>query len=350
MPFKNTAPRDRTIDLIKATAIWNVILCHVAAGPFSGGTVGTGQWLSALFWASLSHGCVPLFLMASGALLLPPGRELTVRKVYTHYIPRALAALFFWAACYKLVFLALTDSLTPRDLEEAAKNLMLFRHEEHLYYLHIMLLAYAFLPVVRVIVAHADRRTLEYALGLWFLLGIAYPTARTFWPFTLLGGVPVQWRMNMTYASLGYMVLGYYLATYHPRPRRSVCMLSLAVGFLLAFGGTWAASLAAGKPDSHFLEGMGVGMLLVAAGEWGLCRRVSLPEGAERLAAYLSNASFCVYLTHVFILQALARHGLRAAEEPALFSVPAISLLIIAICCGLYGALFRLPMVRRWLI
>ena len=69
MPFKHEAQRDQTIDLIKAAAIWNVILSHVAAAPFSGGTVGTGQWLSALFWAGLTHSSVALFLMASGALL-----------------------------------------------------------------------------------------------------------------------------------------------------------------------------------------------------------------------------------------------------------------------------------------
>ena len=120
MAFKNSSARDRTIDLVKSAAIWNVVLSHVAAAPFSGGTVGTGRWLSALFWASLTHSSVSLFLMASGALLLPPERELTVRKIYTRYIPRALAALFFWAACYKLVFLALRGSLTPWDLEAAA--------------------------------------------------------------------------------------------------------------------------------------------------------------------------------------------------------------------------------------
>lgn len=344
------AGRDRAVDLIKTVAVWNVILSHVAAAPFSGGTVGTGQWLSALFWASLTHSSVSLFLMASGALLLPPERELTVKRIYTRYIPRSLTALFFWAACYKLVYLILMDSLTPWDLEAAAKNLLLFRHEEHLYYLHIMLLVYAFLPLTRLIARHADQRLLEYVLGMWFVLGIAYPTVRTVWPFTLLGGIPLQWRMNMTYASIGYTLLGYYLTAYHTRPRRSVCVLILLAGFLMAFGGTWAASAAAGEPDGHFLEGMSVGIFLVALGEWGLCRTVSLSERAARLAVRLSKASFCVYLTHVFLLQAFARHGIRAAEGPVFLTAPAISVLIIVCCCGVYALLSRIPGVRKWLV
>lgn len=343
-------PRDRSIDLVKTVAIWNVVLSHVAAAPFSGGTVGSGPWLSALLWASLTHSSVSLFLMASGALLLPPEREVTGKTLFTRYIPRALAALFFWAACYKLVFLALTGGFNPWDLEAAVKNWALFHHEEHLYYLHIMLLVYAFLPVTRLIARRADRWLLEYALALWFLLGILYPTLRTFWPFNLLGGIPVQWRMNMAYASIGYTLLGYYLAAYHPRPRRSVSLLLLAAGFLLTFCGTWAGSLAAGGPDVHFLEGMGVGIFLVALGEWGLCRSAVLPEGTGRLVTGLSKASFCVYLTHVFVLQFFARKGIRAADGPVLLTVPAVSLGIVAVCCAAYGLLSRIPWAKKWLV
>lgn len=273
---------------------------------------------------------------------------MTIRRLYTRNMARLAAALFFWAACYKLVFLALAGSLTPWDLEAAAKNLLLFRHEEHLYYLHIMLLVYAFLPVTRLLAGQGDRRLLGYALGLWFLLGILYPTVRTLWPFTLLGGIPVQWRLNMAYASIGYTLLGYALA--RRRPRRSLCLLALLAGFALTFGGTWAASSAAGRLEEHFLEGMGAGVFLEALGIWGLCQTASLPDWARRAAEGLSRASFCVFLTHVFFLQFFARHGLRAAEGPVLFTVPLLSALVLACGLGAYGILSRIPGVRRWLI
>lgn len=325
-------------------------MIHTSAGGLSGQEAGSGPWLSSLFWNALARPAVPLFLMASGALLLPPERELTLRKLYTHNMARLLAALFFWAACYKLVFLALMDSLTPWDLEAAVKNLLLFRHEEHLYYLHIMLLVYAFLPVTRLLAGHGNRRLLEYTLVLWFLLGILYPTVRTFWPFTLLGGVPVQWRMNMAYASIGYTLLGYYLTAVHPRPRRARCLLALLLGFLLTFGGTWAASAAAGRMEEHFLEGMGVGVFLESLGIWGLCGSVSLSERAGRAVTVVSRASFCVFLTHVFFLQYFARHGLRAAAGLTLFTVPLVSALVLLCGLGTYALLSRIPGVRRWLI
>ena len=99
-----------------------------------------------------------------------------------------------------------------------------------------MLLVYLWLPITRLVVAHASKHNLQYLLGIWFVFGIVYPTLRDFWPFTLLAGIPVQWLVNMTYAAIGYTVLGYYLKTY-PIPLRGalVCLIS---GFLIVFGGT----------------------------------------------------------------------------------------------------------------
>ncbi len=342
--------RDEKIDMVKTIAIWNVVLCHVAAAPFSGGTVGTTPWYSALFWTSLAHVCVPLFFMASGALLLKPEKELTLKKLYTRNLPRILAALFFWALCYKLVSLKLMDSLTLPDVTDAVKHLLLFHHEEHFYYLHITILAYAALPVTRLVARYADKRLLEYALALWFLLGILYPTVRTFWPFTLLSGVPVQWRMNMTYASIGYMLLGYYLSVYHPRPNRGNSNIILVIGFLLTFWGTCFLSYATDRPNEHFLEGMGLCIFLVVLGTWGFCQTAPVSQTSRKLIRFNSDASFCIYLTHIFFLQAFARWGLRAVNGPVLVTAPVISGLIICCCCAVYAVLSRVPVVRRWLI
>lgn len=325
-------------------------MCHVAAAPFSGGILETASWFSALFWTSLAHACVPLFLMASGALLLRPEKELTLKKLYTKNFLRILVALFFWAFCYKLVLLKLTDRLTIPDMIVAMKNLLLFRHEEHLYYLHIILLVYVFLPITRLIAQYAGKQLLEYTLVLWFLVGILYPTVRIFWPFTLLGGIPVQWRMNMTYASIGYALLGYYLSVYYPHPKRSICSLILLTGFFLAFGGTWIRSKITNSPDTHFLEGMNVFVFLEVLGIWGLCQTISFPKKGEKLVIFMSKASFCIYLVHIFFLQGFARHGLRAANGFVLLTIPLISMLIILCCCILYIFLSKIPYVQRWLV
>jgi surface polysaccharide O-acyltransferase-like enzyme len=338
------------VDLVKTVAIGDVILSHVAVPAFSAGAVGTPAWLCALFWASITHVSVSLFLMASGTLLLDPDRPLTLRKLYTKNFPRLLAALLFWAACYKLFGLLLWRQLSAASLLQAAKEVVLFRHEEHLYYLHIMLLVYAFLPVTRLVARHASRRQLQYLLGLWFLLGILYPTVKPYWPFTLLVGIPTQWLMNMTYASIGYTLLGYYLSVYRGGSRRRPWLLTAIAGFLVTFGGSWAASAMEGKLNTHFIEGMGVGVCLLAVGIYGLCLSAPIPERLGKGLTWISNASFCVFLVHIFFLKTFARFGLTALAGPAIVSIPLVSLLILACGCGTWWVLSRVPVVKNWLI
>lgn len=127
-----------------------------------------------------------VFFLCSGALLLPPGKEVTVRRVWTKYIPAILAARFsgpqpmrVWSCCRAG---ALPGVLERTALRQAALNLVLFHHKNHLYYLHIILLVYAVLPLTRRLVAAADRRLLNYALGIWFVLGCLAPTLKFFPP------------------------------------------------------------------------------------------------------------------------------------------------------------------------
>ena len=72
--------RNRTVDLVKTLAIGGVVLIHVAAPPLSVALTGSGDWLAALFWGTVSRASVPLFLMASGTLLLSPEKPLSLKK------------------------------------------------------------------------------------------------------------------------------------------------------------------------------------------------------------------------------------------------------------------------------
>lgn len=348
--LRRTAPgRDRAVDLVKTAAIFGVLLIHVSAGGLSGAEVGAGTWVACLLWGSVSRAAVPLFLMASGALLLRPDRELTLRKLYTKNFPRLLVALLFWAMCYKVFNLLLWGALTPAGLVQAIKEVVLFRHEEHLYYLHIMLLVYAFLPITRLVAAHATVRQMGYLLGLWFLLGILYPTVKIYWPFTLLVGIPTQWLMNMTYASIGYTLLGYFLST-HPTGRRWPWGAAALAGFAVTFAGTWLASRSAGALSGHFLEGMSVGVCLLAAGLYGLCVKAPVGDGLEQVLSFVSHASFCVFLVHIFFLKLFAHFGMTALAGPAVVTVPVLSALLLGCGCGVYAVLSRIPGVRRWLV
>lgn len=169
-------------------------------------------------------------------------RDITPRRLFTHNLPRILCAMFAWAFLYRLYWLWDGRALTPAAVWDAAKRTLLLQHEFHFYYLHILLLVYAFLPALRVFVRTASRREEEYLLAVWFVTGIFLPLARNFWPFTLVYQVDGWYTMNMSYSAIGYALLGHYLRQYGPTVRRRWYGAALLGGLALTFGGCAALS------------------------------------------------------------------------------------------------------------
>ena len=342
--------RDLGIDLVKAAAILGVLLLHTSTDGYTA-PIGSFHWTSAIVWGGVVRASVPLFFMCSGALLLPQEKELPLRRLYGKNFLKIVIAMFVWAAFYKVFHLLLDGSFTPAALWQGVKEVIVFHQEFHLYYLHIILLVYAFLPLTRVFVRNADERTVRYALGLWFVLGILYPTLRPYWPFTLLYGIPVQWMMNMTYAAIGYGVLGWYLVRRLPSVR-TAALLTLA-GLVLVLAPTIAISAKRGALETNFLEGMSVGVCLLAAGLFSLlyrCGQRLSDRGAGKAAVLLSKASFCIFLVHVVWLNVFARLGLTANAFPAVFSIPALAAVNAALSWLCWRLLSKIPFVNRWLV
>lgn len=337
------------IDLIKALAIFGVITIHTCSGGFTY-PIASFNWVSALFWNALFRPCVPLFLMCSGALFLPAVRQLSIKDIYRKYILRIVVAMLAWSMLYKVYHLLVAGSFSFELLLGAVKQVLLLKQEFHFYYLHMVILFYAFLPLVRILVQHATKKELHYVLLLWFLVGILYPTVKTWPPFNALSGIPAQWLLNMAYSSIGYGLLGYYLKAYEISLRTAA--VSFLSGFALVFGGTFIMSVSKGALYDGFLEGMSVGVALMAVGVFALCviwsKRLNGKPAA--MITFISKASFCIYLVHVFFIYLLPHFNMTVFMLPTILSIPAISALNLILCSIIYWVLAKIPIVKKWLI
>lgn len=352
--FPAAAGRNVPVDAAKTVAIFGTLLIHAsAAGGFVGG-VGSFQWTANLFWNTLVRCAVPVFFLCSGALLLPPEKEVTIRTVWRRYILRIAVALFFWASAYKawelLTVKQSTGVLELAAIRQALTDLLLFRHKSHLYYLHIILLVYAVLPVTRLLAAKADRRLMAYALGLWFLLGSVLPLARQFWPLSLIGGIPAQYPINLTWGAVGYALLGYVLSREAGKYRPRAFILLYLAGLFLTFGGTLWLSARRGELALPLLQGTAPGVCLQAAGIYGFCVSAFSRKRSCRWTETVSKSSFCVYLVHLFLLDRLAEHGLTAGNYPPLWAVPAEVAVLFAASFLVWLVLRRIPVVNKYLI
>ncbi len=346
--------RNTAIDAAKTAAIFGTLMIHASANGGFAWPVGSARWIAALFWGCLLRCAVPVFLMCSGALLLAPEKRVTIGGIYKKYIPRILAALFFWAAAYSawsLLGVKLhTGVLEAAALKKALVDLVTFRHKSHLYYLHITLLVYALVPVSRLFAARADRKLMGYALGLWFVLGSVLPCVQTLPPFSLITGIPRQYLINLTWGGVGYGLLGYALLKEAPRRKPRFFAAVFGLGFLLTFAGTLAVSLRQGALYQDLIQGYAPGVVLQAAGLFGWCVSRYAQSPAPAACETVSKASFCIYLVHLFPLDLLAARGLSAGFYHPAWAVPVLCAVLFACGFAVWLVLRRIPVVRKYLI
>ena len=344
--------RDARLDIIKSIAIIGVLLIHASAVGFSGYQLGSIDWFISVAWGTILRAAVPLFFMVSGALLLNPEKKIDTRQIYTKYLLRIVAALFIWAIAYEgydLILKFIKSGISGEDIKNAIKNILFFKHHFHLYYLHIIVIVYAFLPITRIFIAHASKRQMEYALLLWLILAIVYPFVRQMqvYPFNMLSGIPAQYAINMTYGAIGYGILGYYLKKY-PVNRKLAWLY--AVGAVITFFGTVYMSLHKGTANGAFFEGMSPGVLFMAVGIYAFVIRVEKNGMASRICVKLSKASFCIYLVHDFFNMIFRAFGLDALTFSPIISIPVIIFANLALSCIVYLLLSKVPIVKKYLI
>ncbi len=343
--------RNYHIDLLKTLAILGVITIHTS--NLLTDSIGSIDWLSSLFWGTLTRSSVPIFLMCSGVLFLSSKKEVSISRLYAKYILRIVVAMLFWAMFYQLYHLIDEQTaITGSSFLDAIKNILMFRQEFHLYYLHIILLVYAFLPITKTFVQNASRHTLNYFLIIWFALGIVYPSLKPFWPLNHISGIPVQWLMNMSYAAIGYFVLGFYIAEFRMSLKKSGWIAIFCAGFAIGFLGTWYMSVHSGSRYLSFLEGMSIGVCFMAIGIFGLIMTTK-PFSTKwwlKTVTYVSKASFCIYLIHVLFIYLFAKVGITIDLFPNIISVPMVVLLNMACSITFYFIISKVPILNRWII
>lgn len=250
-PTTKLAANDHIVwlDVVRFIAMFTVVCCH-CADPFNF-YPGTAPNIDEIkFWGaaygSLLRPCVPLFVMITGALLLPVRGDASV--FYKKRIPRVLFPFLIWSVVYNLFpwftgLLGLSPSVIldffPYSGEEVMKqsldvslgyiaqipfNFSLLA--VHMWYIYLLIGLYLYMPIFSAWVEKASEKAKLWFLAAWGVT-LLLPYYNVFVAEYLWG--TCSWNSFGTMYAFagfnGYLLLGHYLRN-----------LDWSVGKILAFG------------------------------------------------------------------------------------------------------------------
>lgn len=345
------------MDYLRVFATLSVVILHMSCQKWDVVDIKSSEWNIFVFYDSMTRWTVPVFVMISGALLLP--KDIPVKKLFSKYISRLAVSFFVWSALYsaayqfaKMIFESSTLSLKTIVLESISGLL-------HLWFIPMMIGLYMCIPIIRQLIKSESSTVYYLSLSFVFVILVPQiikiandffggPTAELLNAFKNLVS-----NMNMSFV-LGYafyFVLGYILwKTDISKKQRTVTYILGIIGFLATYILTLLASQKSGMVNDYFNNfSINVFLESISVFIWfkynvrGIARM-------DTVIGTLSRCSFGVYLIHVFVRDALSVIGINALTFSPIFSIPLLSIIIFVISFAFSYIINEIPILNKWIV
>lgn len=371
-----SAARISWLDTVRVLACFLVIVCH-ATDAFVQTPDGSIDGAAALFVSGV-RACVPLFVMISGALLLP--MRGTPEEFFKRRFSRVIIPFLIWGVVLALLPLPKGESdwaptnlfeKQVHDLPHSAPEKILYNiamlplnftnSNIHFWFLYIILGLYLLVPVISPWVRQASVKGLCAFLGVWvFTLCLPYlqHIPGHAW-FPALHG-ECDWNSRgMTYyfgGYLGYMLLGHLLTrlpALSPGKAVPLAIGMFALGWTVTHQGfLWTVMHKTTSKDlEFFIEFLSPNVALMTAALFILCRAFPLQGRVASVMSSAASMSFGIFLIHYWMLLWVRDWALETTL-PKLGAGLAIPLLAIVtfLASWLIAKVVSLLPGKRWLL
>lgn len=277
--------RDNSFDLIRVVACFMVVLNHSPI-PTDG---AHGPFLTALSYFRAP--CIGLFMMLSGALLLP------VKTDYVTFVRRRVGKILIPTLLWTAVYLAIKSLVfhVRYDWVRTILSLPLSTQGTGvLWFMYTLTGLYLLAPILSAWLERARRRDIEIVLGLWGVT-LCYPY------LSLWLSVDTSHEGILYYFSgyIGYFILGYYLRRY-PSPALAWPALAVGLGGAALLGYCRTHGIEADFYTMFWHLSIFVAALTVAY--WIGLRRLWGSRECDWFRR-IGRLTFGVYFTHIIIMR-----------------------------------------------
>jgi surface polysaccharide O-acyltransferase-like enzyme len=156
---------------------------------------------------------VPSFVMISGVLLLDKDKEISAGKILKKYVFRIILALIIFGLPFAFMelFFNAHYQFNIEQIGIAILNVFQGKLWDHMWYLYMIIGLYILLPLFKIFVNYASKKTLEYTLVILFFFTSVIPTLESIFPYEFGVYIPI----NSVFVL--YLLLGHYIHQYDLR-------------------------------------------------------------------------------------------------------------------------------------
>lgn len=334
---------------IRVFAIMMIVMLHVCAPVRDQWEVMvTANWFVGAILDSLGRAGVPLFVMISGALLLPRKEEWSV--FYKKRFSRILLPMFFWSVVFALFWQWQWQLKEEVTIVQLLVNIFSGPAYYHLWYFYMLLGLYIAAPFLQVLVQNLTKKRLEFLLLIWILFRFLLPTifAQVSVWFNFYIGLGIQFNFPDLY--IGYFILGYYLHLYGiPIKLRNQGLWFFLITVLQAS----ASALVYYKTGSYkdFMVLPSAITVLVQAILFYSWMQNLKSSTTKRWMTLISTASFGIYLIHPLIIElfhmGIGNYHIDAKISDTIFSIPLTWISTFSVSTLIILILMRIPYLKR---
>ncbi len=344
--MEKTLQKTIWIDDIRVIATLAVIILHVASPAVfteykSLGNSNSNWWIANIY-NSFTRFCVPLFIMVTGALLLP--QQIGLNLFLQKRLKRIVLPFVFWTAVY-VVF---NFGLKIRDFGYSGINdfwewlfvQLIQGPSVHLWYVYMIIGLYLFVPIIKPWIQQASNQAILYFLGIWLVTVLV----------NQLQIITISSPFDISYFSgyLGYLILGYYLAerAIITKNLKKISIITFILGFLATLIGTYFASKQSNSFSEAFYQYLTLNVVFASFGMFVFIKSWKSNPASTRYAAFrtfINKYGFGIYLGHVLIINILSYFNIDYRLFTPWLSIPFVAIVCLILTCLMIYILDKLP-------
>lgn len=328
------------LDNLRVIATISVIFLHLAAPFLYKFTKISGfNWWTANVYDSLVRFCVPVFVMITGALLLP--KDYQLGDYLKKRVARIIYPFLFWITVYSVHILFILKNgfeLPFAKMLTISSSDFGYKTTYHFWYIYMIIGIYLFIPIISKWVKSAKEKEILYFIILWLItIVIAIPIFSKHLP-----------NFNLKYFGgfIGYIVLGYYLSIRNFESEKNIKLISFlifAFGVLLTIFGTYFLSIYNGKFIIYLYTYFSPNVIIAAIGLFLFFKHINITNTkVKTIRKTINTQSFGIYFIHILVLFWLNRFGFNGNILSPAIGIPLTTLACLSVSCLLIFVLKKL--------